>query len=212
MPLPEDVYAKQREAALRRMVRQKEKLADPAYRENALAKQRQRNERARTRQREKIADPAYREKLVERQKLKRAEKAMKTPPALKSNKASVKPRKASKGLLGRTPTADERRIMDLIGGLGCIACLIHGHATQNISLHHIAGRTTAEAHKKVLGLCDHHHQHAAPKDVRDLYPWLVPVHACGIVGGRAAFEKENGTQMELLKLTYETIGVDFPFS
>lgn len=211
MLLPEEVYAKQKEAAMRRITRQKEKQADPAYREKVLAKQRQSMERSRAKKLNKLADPAYREKLVERQKQKRTEKAMRKPPAGKSNKASIKQRKATKGMMGRTPTSDERRIMDLIGGLGCIACLIHGQATPNISLHHIAGRTSAEAHKKVLGLCDNHHQHAAPKDVRALYPWLVPVHACGIVGGRAAFEKENGTQMELLKLTYEKICETFPF-
>lgn len=211
MSLPEEFYTKQKEAALRRMNRLREKQADPVFREKAIAKQQQRMARTRAKQLEKLADPAYREKLVENRKEKCAKKSMKKLTTERPTNTSIGKKKTTRGLMGRTPTADERRIMDLIGSLGCIACLTHGKSTLEISLHHIAGRTTPDAHKKVLGLCDSHHQHAAPKEIRAVYPWLVPVHACGSIGGRAAFEKENGTQIELLKLTYDKIGQPFPF-
>ncbi|MCZ4061176.1 Ref family recombination enhancement nuclease [Pantoea sp. LMR881] len=57
----------------------------------------------------------------------------------------------------------------------------------------------------ILPLCVYHHQHAAPLAVRTCYPWLVPVHACGNVGGRVAFEKHNNTQGFLLELCHALI-------
>lgn len=123
---------------------------------------------------------------------------------------STKPRKAikSRGNKGRTPTAAERRIMDKLGALPCIACLIHGKVSPLISLHHIDGRTAPDAHAHVLPLCNFHHQHAAPADIREQYPWLLPVHADGNVGGPAEFEKANGTQLDLLAEAYRRAGIE----
>lgn len=106
---------------------------------------------------------------------------------------------------GRTPTADERRFMDKMGKLPCIACLLNGQHTTEISLHHIDGRTKPCAHFKILPLCVYHHQHSAPHEIRLRYPWLVPVHACGKVGGRAVFEQHNNTQFFLLELCHALI-------
>jgi hypothetical protein len=83
--------------------------------------------------------------------------------------------------------------MDAMGKLPCIACWRHGKIQPVISLHHIEGRTAPDAHKKQLPLCCWHHQLAAPPEIRAIYPWLVPVHADGKIGGKAEFERLNGT-------------------
>ncbi|WP_236490629.1 Ref family recombination enhancement nuclease, partial [Escherichia coli] len=96
------------------------------------------------------------------------------PPASKTRKSAVKIK--SRGLKGRTPTAEERTIANALGTLPCIACYMHGVISEEVSLHHISGRTAPGCHKKQLPLCRWHHQHAAPAEVREKYPWLVPVH------------------------------------
>ena len=47
------------------------------------------------------------------------------------------------------------------------------------------------------------YQHAAPAEVRAKYPWLVPVHADGVVGGKKEFTLLNKSEMELLADAYE---------
>ncbi|WP_250189296.1 Ref family recombination enhancement nuclease, partial [Escherichia coli] len=76
-----------------------------------------------------------------------------------------------------------------------------------VSLHHIAGRTAPGCHKKQLPLCRWHHQHAAPAEVRAKYPWLVPVHADGVVGGKKEFTLLNKSEMELLADAYEMANI-----
>ena len=157
-------------------------------------KQREYQARAIARQREKQANPEWRAEQYEKQRerqIKSAERAKKRP--------------CGKGLKGRTPRAAERRMMDKIGSLPCIACYINGIVNEVISLHHLEGRTADGAHAYVLPLCDHHHQHAAPAAVRAIYPWLVPVHADGTCGGKAEFEALNGTQEHLYSLCLEMI-------
>lgn len=158
------------------------------------AKQREYQARAIARQREKQADPEWRAEQYEKQRerqIKSAERAKKRP--------------CGKGLKGRTPRAAERRMMNKIGSLPCIACHVNGIVNEVISLHHLEGRTADGAHAYVLPLCDHHHQHAAPAAVRAVYPWLVPVHADGTCGGKAEFEALNGTQEHLYALCLEMI-------
>lgn len=157
-------------------------------------KQREYQARAIARQREKQADPEWRAEQYEKQRerqIKSAERAKNRP--------------CGKGLKGRTPRAAERRMMDKIGSLPCIACHVNGIVNEVISLHHLEGRTADGAHAYVLPLCDHHHQHAAPAAVRAIYPWLVPVHADGTCGGKAEFEALNGTQEHLYSLCLEMI-------
>lgn len=171
--------------------RQRQKLADPAWRAAQYEKQKLSAQRQQERLREKQASPEYRaqQRVKELARLQRSQE-----------KQKAKPTKCTRGLKGRAPTADEKRVMDAMGKLPCIACWVHGKIQPVISLHHIDGRTAQDAHKKQLPLCCWHHQLAAPPEVRKQYPWLVPVHADGKIGGKAEFERLNGTQEELLKL------------
>ena len=133
-------------------------------------------ERAIARQREKLADPAWRESQYQKMRNtidRRIAKQKERPPASKTRKSAVKIK--SRGLKGRTPTAEERRIANALGALPCIACYMHGVISEEVSLHHISGRTAPGCHKKQLPLCRWHHQHAAPAEVREKYPWLTPM-------------------------------------
>lgn len=107
----------------------------------------------------------------------------------------------------RSPPTAERRIANALGALPCIACYMHGVISNEVSLHHIAGRTAPGCHKKQLPLCRWHHQHAAPAEVRAKYPWLVPVHADGVVGGKKEFTLLNKSEMELLADAYEMANI-----
>ncbi|HBP8149779.1 TPA: hypothetical protein L6K68_005368, partial [Escherichia coli] len=51
---------------------------------------------------------------------RRIAKQKERPPASKTRKSAVKIK--SRGLKGRTPTAEERRIANALGALPCIAC------------------------------------------------------------------------------------------
>ncbi len=156
--------------------------------------QRRNQARAIARQREKQEDPAWRAEQYEKQRERQQRSA---------ERAKLKPIK--RGLKGRAPRSAERTMMDKIGSLPCIACYVHGVTNDNATIHHINGRTADGAHAYVLSLCDHHHQHAAPAAIRAIYPWLVPVHADGTCGGKAAFEALNGTQEHLYSLCLEMI-------
>lgn len=94
----------------------------------------------------------------------------------------------SRGMKGRAPTADERRVMDAIGSLPCIACMKDGHVNPVISLHHIDGRTALGAHALVLPLCGPHHQ----QDDSD------PMQRPSVHGRKATFTARYGTERELL--------------
>lgn len=159
-----------------------------------VEKQREYQQRAIARQREKQADPEWRKAQYEKQRERQSRYI---------ERAKNKP--FSRGLKGRTPRAAERSLMDKIGALPCIACYVHGIINDLVSLHHIDGRTAAGAHARVLPLCDHHHQHAAPATTRAVYAWLIPVHADGACGGKAAFEALNGTQDDLYAQCLEMI-------
>lgn len=191
---------KQFEAARKQQLRQRERQASPEFREQQRAKVNAETARRLAR----VMSPEYRAEQAEKARKKREDKAV-TPPAEKPKASAVR----SRGTKGRTPTADERRVMDALGRLPCIACLMNGQHTEQISLHHIDGRTKPDAHKLVLPLCKWHHQHAAPAEMRLAYPWLVPVHAAGIIGGRKAFEALNGTQKELLAESYRRARIEF---
>jgi hypothetical protein len=98
-----------------------------------------------------------------------------------------KPKK-SRGLKGRPPTADEKRFMDRMGKLPCIACRKDGWTNHVISLHHIDGRTKPGAHFLVLPLCGPHHQ---PDDTD-------PRQRISLHGRKATFQARYGTERELL--------------
>lgn len=185
--------------------------------QNMLASRKRSQERAREKAQKKLADPEWRQQQYAKQRaqqqasLERQREKAKTPATRQQPKPvkKVKPsRKKAYGSKGRTPTAEERRYMALLGALPCIACHIHGKTTYPVGLHHTDGRVAPDAHKRCLPICDNHHQHAAPKEVRLEFPWLVPVHADGSVGGKAEFEQHNGSQDSLLQIAYEMAGID----
>lgn len=102
----------------------------------------------------------------------------------------------SRGTKGRTPTAEERRRMNAIAGLGCIACRKDGIANPWVSLHHIDGRTKPGAHLMVLPLCAPHHQ----QDDTD------PLQRPSVHGRKATFTERYGSELQLLAECMELIG------
>jgi hypothetical protein len=99
---------------------------------------------------------------------------------------------------GRTPTAEELRVMDAIGSLGCLACAKDGNANPWISLHHIDGKTKPDAHKKVIGLCAGHHQDGTGNDksMIAVHPW------------KSQFEARYGSQYDLLAGAMKQLGLN----
>jgi hypothetical protein len=94
----------------------------------------------------------------------------------------------SRGMKGRSPTAEEVRFMDKMGALPCIACLKDGWTNHSISLHHIDGRTKPGAHFLTIPLCAPHHQQD-DSDIRQ----RISVH-----GRKATFQARYGAERELL--------------
>ncbi|MDH2069487.1 Ref family recombination enhancement nuclease [Pantoea sp. GD03673] len=185
-------------------------MADPEYRQQQYAKQKATSSRMIARQIEKRNTPEW----IAEQRAKAVKRAVSVSERLKEKKAApVTPKRqtrtsaSGRGLKGRTPTAAERVVMDALGKLPCIACLQHGKESPLISLHHIEGRTKTGAHFLQLPLCDPHHQHAAPATIRADFPWLVPVHADGIVGGKVEFVRYNGTEKQLMVKAYNLAGI-----
>ncbi|WP_425013485.1 Ref family recombination enhancement nuclease [Pantoea agglomerans] len=207
----QEAREKQARAQQRQRERHAAKMADPEYRQRQYEKQQASNSRMIARQIERRNSPEWKAE----QKLKAVKRAVSASERLKEKKPTPLATKrqtrvsaSSRGLKGRTPTAAERVVMDALGKLPCIACLQHGKESLLISLHHIEGRTKPGAHLLQLPLCDHHHQHAAPAHVRAEFPWLVPVHADGITGGKAEFSRYNGTEQELMAKAYVLAGID----
>lgn len=196
---------KQAKAQQRQREKHAAKLADPEFRQQQYAKQKATSSRMIARQIEKLNSPEW----IAEQRTKALERAINASERLKEKKPAPLPAKrqtrvsaSGRGLKGRAPTAAERAVMDALGKLPCIACLQHGKESLLISLHHIEGRTKPGAHLLQLPLCIYHHQHAAPDNVRADFPWLVPVHADGITGGKAEFTRHNGTEQELMVKAY----------
>jgi len=106
---------------------------------------------------------------------------------------------SSRGMKGRPPTAQEKRFMDRMGTLPCIACLKDGWTNHTISLHHIDGRTKPGAHLLVLPLCAGHHQDGTGPNTT-----LIAVHPY-----KARFEARYGTQRELLAECVALLGIEY---
>ncbi len=121
-------WEKQRQKAM-------QKLADPASARGTKGKAPSTSSTPAAASEKKAASPEYRQKKIEKAKQyeqRRKDKAVSAPP---------KKTRTSRGLKGRSLTADERRIQTAIGTLPCIACHIHGQHSPVVSLHHIFGRT-----------------------------------------------------------------------
>lgn len=193
------------------------KLADPAYRAAQLEKQKASQERRVAAMMAKQADPEYRsqqkkkcraaqERSAERRRQKALTPKPPRPAPAKSNGKTTR----SRGMKGRTPTVSEQAYMDALGALPCICCKIRGHHSPVISLHHIAGRVRPDAHKLVLPLCQHHHDVPIDKALRELYPFMIPIHAKGNFGGPGAWSAEFGSEYDLLAICYAEAGLSLP--
>ena len=87
---------------------------------------------------------------------------------------------------GRSPSAAEKAFHDaLCRKVGCIACRKEGRFNTWVSVHHITGRTSPQAHWNVLPLCGAHHQ--------DMGAGVVAVHPW-----KTRFEALYGNQFDLL--------------
>lgn len=98
---------------------------------------------------------------------------------------------------GRAPSAKEKRLHDLMASLGCIACRKDGFRNEQVSIHHIDGRTKAEAHLLVLPLCAGHHQDGSGG------PGLIAVHPW-----KRRFEDRYGKQIELRDECLELLEIE----
>ena len=202
--------AKRIEAQQRQRDREMAKRNDPTWRSQQRDKQQASAKRTLAREIERKNSPEYKARQNEKAQ-KRAERAVERAKTKRQAEPKQKPKARSvasgKGLKGRSPTAAERTVMAALGKLPCIACHQHGKETVLISLHHIEGRTKPGAHLLQIPLCNYHHQQAAPIELRTKYPWLVPVHADGVTGGKAEFIRYNGTEKELLIKAYSLAGL-----
>jgi len=178
-------------------------LKRQAQLERRLAQQQAQAQRARNKQIEKITSKSYRQSQIETAKEKKQKFLIKKEKSKNNGPSRIK----SRGAKGRAPTVHEKEVMDIIGAIGCIACLMKGRIRPIISMHHTDGRTKKGAHYKCLPLCENHHDVPAEKEIVEQYPDMIPIHAKGAVGGKRAWEALNGTQMDLLKKCYEMVGL-----
>jgi len=191
-------FEQQRERANKQRARQIEKdrakRADPAWQQAQREKQ-------------LAAAQRYRENQI----AKRKEAQAQPKPAKATSSKPAAPKKTkpatSKGMLGRTPTAFEKRVMNQIGKLSCECCNRVGRDMPVISLHHVNGRTAPLAHVEVLPVCCWHHDTPADKEALTKYPDLIPTHAKGSHGGKAAWTKQFGTAEDMLVVIWQRLGL-----
>jgi hypothetical protein len=110
------------------------------------------------------------------------------------------PKKRSRGLKGRAPTAAERAFMDRAGQVPCMACTKDGRENRHISLHHVDGRTKPGAHFLVLPLCGPHHQ---PDDTD-------PLERVSLHGAKKIFGQMYGTEQQMLAELYALLDFSPP--
>lgn len=222
----EEQRARQRKSQERAQKKLRDKRNDPEYQKQQREKEERKRELAAQKQRDKWEDPAYQEEM--RQKGLQAvvakskkDKIANNHKLANSSSTTGQGNLKSKGTLGRTPTADEKRMADKLGELPCICCSVlkdrglvnfddsYDSQIKYVSLHHIDGRTKPKAHFKQLPLCAYHHQVDIEPELRDhpQYKYLVPVHATlGSWGGKKAFNELFVSEYLLLELCYELIG------
>lgn len=94
---------------------------------------------------------------------------------------------------GRTPTAEEKRYMDAVGGLGCLVCYNDGIYTPG-TVHHCDGKTMPGAHFKIFNLCGLHHQ--GGRDCAE-YTARHPF--------KAAFQRRYGSEESLMEQTRKLV-------
>lgn len=101
--------------------------------------------------------------------------------------------------MAKAMNAEEKRHVARAVALGCIVCRNLGYGETPAEAHHVRylGSMGKRApHKAILGLCPSHHRTGGRG---------VAYHA-----GAKAFESLYGTERELLKQTYDELGLPFP--
>ena len=209
--------ASQKKTQQRSYERMQERMADPRYMDEQKQKKYESQYKLAEKQREQLqireASPEYIVcKKTKPFHINISSNKSNVQKELKINSKQAKPIK-SKGAKGRSPTADEKRLANKIGDIGCICCLNkkwytsdmqQQETTKFISLHHVDGRTKEWAHAKVLPLCAYHHDTPAPSDAPNE---LTPIHR----GNKKEWVKLNGTEDELLKQVYDMINEEIPW-
>jgi hypothetical protein len=97
----------------------------------------------------------------------------------------------------KAATAAEKRHMDAVVRLGCIACRNLGLGETPCEIHHVrflAGAGQRASHMDVLGLCPPHHRTGG--------------HGVAIHDGRETWESIHGTEADLLAQTKRETGVE----
>jgi len=102
-------------------------------------------------------------------------------------------RRRKMAIKGRSPTTNESKHMDNVSQLGCIVCRNKGLGIVPAEIHHTQGKTKLESHFKVLPLCYEHHRGGRDQEPISRHPW------------KRRFEKEYGTEKELLELVEELL-------
>lgn len=87
--------------------------------------------------------------------------------------------------------SQSKKRFDAITRLGCIVCLTHLGTWTPCAIHHIREYGEKRKDSKTIGLCDPGHHKASGFGVHD---------------GRETFERNFGTELELLEITNRMIG------
>lgn len=95
----------------------------------------------------------------------------------------------------RHVTKAEKALWSEMAELGCIACRLDGNPSDQVSIHHIDGRTKPGCHQLVLPLCAGHHQDGTGEDKS-----LIAVHP-----HKARFEQRYGPQKALLGMVLQLL-------
>ena len=102
-------------------------------------------------------------------------------------------------MLGRTPTAEEKRWMADVVAYGCIVCEIFYGEHTPAEVHHIDGSRKPGAHLNTIGLCVRHHR--LSDTIREADRRWVSRHG----DGRKAFVRAYMSEQELLTETRKRI-------
>lgn len=97
-------------------------------------------------------------------------------------------------LKGRLPTSGERKYMDAVSQLPCVACEIEGLGASPAELHHPFGKTKSGAHYSVIPLFFNHHRHGADNEqFTSRHPY------------KARFEERYGPETQLVIITRQRL-------
>jgi len=97
--------------------------------------------------------------------------------------------------MAKSATVKEKKHLDRVAGMGCIACVNSGFGETEAEIHHISNGTMGKraSNFEVIPLCHAHHRTGG---------YGIAVHS-----GRKAWESEHGTEQELLIQTMEWLSL-----